>query len=78
MCVYVSRAKSRLLVPFEVPELTLDKAIDRGWVRRDDGRLMEPKPPESLKTSPLWSQAVSNWFYGEVVNRPFDFVAWPV
>lgn len=69
MAVYVHRPRSGLLMPFDVPEVTIDAAIERGWVRH--GRLMEPKPEEFLYTSPLWSQAVANWFYGQVVpQRP--------
>jgi hypothetical protein len=52
MGVYVKRG-SGLLEPFEVPELTLDEAINRGWERH--GRLMEPKHEELLPTYPLWN-----------------------
>lgn len=51
---------SGIAVPFEVPELTMEQAIDRGWVRREDGRLLEPKPEEYLLTYP--------------VDRPWGFV----
>lgn len=66
--IYVKR-RSGLLEPFEVPELAIDDAIERNWVRSEDGRLMEPRPPEYLYTSPLWSDAVANWFYGTQVRR---------
>lgn len=71
--IWVKRGRSGLLEPFEVPELTIDKAIDRNWVRREDGRLMEAKPPMFLHTSPLWSPAISNWFYS---SRRFDSHWW--
>jgi hypothetical protein len=52
MSVNVARP-SGLLVPFEPPDLTIDKAIERGWMLREDGLLMEPKPDEYLPTYPL-------------------------
>ena len=52
MCVNVARP-SGLLVPFTVPDLTIEQAIERNWMRREDGLLMEPKPDEYLLTYPL-------------------------
>jgi hypothetical protein len=49
LSVHVAR-QSGLLVPFEAPELTMEQAIDRGWARRPDGRLLRPKPEEYLPT----------------------------
>ena len=78
-----------LLVPFDVPELTIDDAIERGWQRRDDGRLMEPKPDEYLPVYPVdrpWAFAPAripwrdNWHYTmerlEPAHGPF-FVGLP-
>ena len=53
MCEVTVRRPSGLLVPFDPPELTLDKAIERNWQRRDDGQLLEPKAEEYLPTYPL-------------------------
>jgi hypothetical protein len=52
MSVLVARS-SGLLAPFDPPELTIEQAIERGWERRADGRLMEPKPDEYLPAYPL-------------------------
>ena len=71
--IWVKRGNSGLLEPFEVPELTIDDAIDRNYVRRQGGRLMEAKPEKFLYTSPLWSPAISNWFYSQ---RRFDDYWW--
>jgi hypothetical protein len=69
MSIYVRRAGRELLEPFKVPELTMDEAIRRGWELNDDDRLMVPKRDEEfLKTSPLWSQAVANWYFGSQVD----------
>lgn len=52
MTVYVRRA-SGLVEPFDVPQLTVEAAIDRGWHR--GGRLLEPAEPEGpwLVTYPM-------------------------
>lgn len=47
------RRASGLAVPFEPPELTVEKAIDRNWQLREDSRLLEPKPDEYLLTYPV-------------------------
>jgi hypothetical protein len=74
--VLVARA-SGLLAPFEVPELTIERAIERNWAMRGDGRLLEPKPKreEYLFTFPgprfelPWGFAPSRipW------HEPYDF-----
>ena len=57
------RRHSGLVVPFDVPELTICRAIDRNWQRRKDGRLMEPKPVEYLPTYPL------DWMARELMDE---------
>ena len=52
MTVYVRRA-SGLVEPYDVPQLTLEAAVDRGWHR--GGRLLEPDVPAGgpwLQTEP--------------------------
>jgi hypothetical protein len=51
--VWVRRPGSGILEPRELPRLTLDEAIERGWQRREDGRLLMPRPPAYLPTYPL-------------------------
>jgi hypothetical protein len=53
MCkVHVTRP-SGILAPFEVPELTMEQAIERNWARRAGGRLLEPRPEERLPAYPM-------------------------
>jgi hypothetical protein len=62
----VRRRGSGLLEPFTVPRLTIGDAAERGWQRRDDGRLLEQKPPAYLPTYPLpWRMPPPPrpWFY---------------
>jgi hypothetical protein len=42
-----------LAVQVGLPALTMAGAIGRGWQPREDGRLLEPKPPAFLQTSPF-------------------------
>lgn len=49
---------SGVVVPFDVPELDIEHAIDRGWVRRYGGRLLEPKREEYLLTFPTYGPFV--------------------
>jgi hypothetical protein len=44
---------SGLLAPFEVPELTIEQSIDRGWELSSVLQLMVPKPEEYLLTYPV-------------------------
>jgi hypothetical protein len=55
--IYVSR-RSGLLERFDPPELTIDAAIDRGWLPPPPpGRLLAPRPEEFLVTHPPGSEA---------------------
>jgi hypothetical protein len=51
--VWVRRPGSGIVEPRELPRLTLADAIERGWQRREDGRLLMPHPPVYLPTYPL-------------------------
>ena len=72
--IYVGRA-SGLLVSFDVPELTLPAAIERGW-EMGPGVLLLPRQPEYLPTYPArylpgsipWPDPWTPWTPGRLIQ----------
>jgi hypothetical protein len=67
--IYVKRPKSGLLEPFDVPELTLDAAVERGWELHGD--LLGPRPLEQafLTTRPVAGFTL-HWYWGARCLEP--------
>jgi hypothetical protein len=67
--IWIGRPGSGLLEPFEVPDLTMEASISRGWELHGD--LLEPRAPEReyLTTTPLPGFTL-NWYWGTRCLEP--------
>lgn len=74
------RRASGLAVPFDPPEVTSEAAIERSWEFSCEGRLLLPKRPEYLKTTPLpcWCSLRYPWGFAPARipwHDEYDFLA---